>query len=146
MQEIPEELERHIKSLSDHFENEDTAVRQRQIRQWRKMKLYWAGFTRIWFSETAHNWQIWDQSIETEDNQASYYDKPINLFRAYLESIIAALSINIPVVHCTPDDSENPDDINTAEAGNNIYLMVSKYINSQLLFIQALYILWNGII
>ena len=141
MQEIPEALERHIKSLSDHFENEDTAVRQRQIRQWRKMKLYWAGFTRIWFSETAHNWQIWDQSIETEDNQASYYDKPINLFRAYLESIIAALSINIPVVHCTPDDAENPDDINTAEAGNNIYLMVSKYINSQLLFIQALYVL-----
>jgi len=139
--ELSDKIKKDIKSLADHYENEDIAVRQRQIRQCRKMKLYWAGFTRIWFSETAHDYRIWDEANEEKDNDAAYYDKPINVFRAYLESIIAALSINIPSIHCTPDNADNPDDISTAKAGNHIYDLVSKYVNSQLIFIQALYIL-----
>jgi len=142
MERISEELERKIKDIADHFENEDVSVRQRQIRQWRKMKLYWAGFTRIWFSETAHDWRVYDNTADdVNDNDAAYYDKPINIFRAYLESIIAALSINIPVIHCTPDDADNPADIATAKAGNHIHELVSRHINAQLVFLQALYLL-----
>lgn len=136
---MSEELQRNFKSLVDHFDKEDEAVRFRQIRQWKKLKLYWNGLQRIWYDEVAHDWKVWDET-KTEDDQAAYYDKPINVFRAYLESIIAALSINIPAITCIPNDATNPDDIATAKAGDKIAKVIYRHNEAVLFWLHALYI------
>jgi hypothetical protein len=140
MKETPERIQKLLKSLVDQFDKEDQTVRERQIRLYKKLKLYWNGFQRIWWDSVAHDWKSWDETSTIQDNDAVYYDKPVNLFRAYLESIIAALSINIPNIRCVPDDADNPLDISTAKAGNKIYQLVSKHNNANLLWLQALYI------
>jgi len=92
-----DEIRVSLKKIIDEFDKEDRSVRDRQIRLWKRLKLYWDGFHRIWFSEVAHDWRIHDdtsQSGTTDYN--NFYDKPVNVFRAYLESIIAALSVLIP--------------------------------------------------
>lgn len=130
---------RLLKTVVDHFEAEDRDVRERQIRVCKKLKYYWDGFQRIWWSEVAHDWRnITDQN---NDIDASNYDKPINVLRAYLESIIAALSVNIPAVNCAPDDADNPADIATAKAGDKIAELVYKHNDVQLLYVHALFIL-----
>jgi hypothetical protein len=129
-----------LKSVLDHFENEDTAVRERQILSWKRLKYFWAGFQRIWWSETAHDWRVFDQETAYGDNDGSYYDKPINVFRAYLESIIAALSITIPTVRCYPDDADNPLDTATAKAGDKIQALIAKHNDVALLWLHALFI------
>ena len=117
--EIPEEMKVLLKTVVDHFTEEDKSVRETQIRQWRKLKLYWSGFSRIWYSEVAHDWKVWDQvQLDENSNDNAFYDKPVNVFKAYLESIIAALSISIPSIRCAPDDADNPLDIATAKAGD----------------------------
>jgi len=126
-----------LKSVVDHFDQEDKAVRERQIRLWRKLKLYWDGFQRIFYSEVAHDWRT---AESVQDSDQSYYDKPVNVFRAYLESIIAALSITIPAIKCVPDDAENPLDISTAKAGDKIAELVYKHNDVVLLWLHALYI------
>lgn len=139
--DISEELQRALYQVLDHFEKEDRAVRERQIRQWKKLKLYWEGFSRIWFSEVAHDWRIWgEQLAEGADQDYDYYDKPVNVFKAYLETIIAALSINIPAICCSPDDADNPLDLATAKAGDKIAELVYKHNNVSWVWLHALFI------
>lgn len=133
-------LERLLKQVSDHFDIEDRAVRERQIRTWRRLKLYWNGFQNIWYSEVAHDWRIWDDQARADDNDQSYYDKPVNVFRAYLESIIAALSVTVPAIKCFPDDAENPLDLATAKAGDAIAKLIYKHNDVTLLWLHALYL------
>ncbi len=136
---LTEEQKSILKTVVDHFEKEDTTVRERQIRNWRKMKLLWEGFSKVWYSEVAHDWRIWDEQSD-EDDQQDFYDKPVNVFRAYLESIIAALSTTIPSVKCFPDDADNPLDILTAKAGDKIGELISRHNDVSLKWLHALFI------
>jgi hypothetical protein len=134
-----DEEKKDLGTIVNYFEQEDLAVRNRQLRTWKKLKLLWEGFRRTWYSETAHDWRIWDEQQE-DDNQQDYYNKPINVFRAYLESIIAALSITIPPIKCYPDDADNPLDIATAKAGDKIAELIDKHNDAPLLWLHALFI------
>lgn len=137
---LTEEEQKDLKTVLDFFEDEDRATRDRQLRSWRRLKLLWDGFSRTWYSEVAHDWRVWDEQQVNDANQQDYYNKPINVFRAYLESIIAALSVSIPSVRCYPDDADNPLDLLTAKAGDKISELISSHNNVSLLWLHALYI------
>jgi hypothetical protein len=139
MKELTDEHKRLLKTVVDHYDKEDRAVRERQIRTWRRLKLFWDGFQRIWYSEVAHDWRVWDEQ-KTGDSDQSYYEKPVNIFRAYLESIIAALSVTVPPVKCYPDDADNPLDLMTAKAGDKIATLIYRHNNAPLLWLHALFI------
>lgn len=138
--EVPPEIQLLLKQVVDHFDKEDVAVRERQIRTWRNLKLMWEGFYQKWYSEVAHDWRIWDETEAGDDGQQGYYDKPINVFRAYLESIIAALSVTVPPVKCYPDDADNTLDLSTARTGDKIAQLVYRHNNVSLLWLHALFI------
>lgn len=139
--EIPEETKNALKTVVDEFDREDTAVRERQVRQWRRYKYLWEGFTNIWYSEVAHDWRVWDESsLASSSLNQEYYDKPVNVFRAYLESIIAALSISVPPIKCFPDDADSSLDCMTAKAGDQIAQLIYRHNNVPLLWLHALYI------
>jgi len=135
-----EDIQGLLKQVVDHFDKEDVSVRERQIRTWRRLKLFWEGFQKAWYSETAHDWRIWDIDEQADDTEQSYYDKPINVFRAYLESIIAALSVTVPPIKCFPDDADNSLDLSTAKAGDKIAQLVYRHNDVPLLWLHALFI------
>lgn len=137
--EVDKEIQDLLKEVVSHFDREDRQIRERQIRTWRRLKLFWEGFQKAWYSEVAHDWRIWDE-VQTDDTQQSYYDKPINVFRAYLESIIAALSVTVPPVKCFPDDADNTLDLATAKAGDKIAQLIYKHNDVPLLWLHALFI------
>jgi len=128
-----------LKAVVDDCNNEDRAVRERQIRTWRRLKLFWEGFQRVWYSEVAHDWRIWDQEQDQQTDQ-SYYDRPVNVFRAYLESIIAALSVTVPPVKCYPDDADNPLDLTTAKAGDKTAALIYRHNDVPLLWLHSMFI------
>jgi len=129
-----------LKTVADHFELEDRMTRERQIRHFRRLKLYWNNFSQIYWSESAHDYKIWNRDINVTDQDQDYYDKPVNVFRAFLETIIAALSIQIPAIDCVPDDADNPLDQQTAAAGDEIADLIYKHNDVILLWLHALYI------
>jgi hypothetical protein len=139
MKKYNEDIEQLLKTVYDSCSEEDQAVRERQLREWRRFKLLWEGFNQIWFSSVAHDWRVWDET-EVQDNDQAYYDKPMNVFKAYLESIIAALSVTVPPVKCFPDDATNTLDIATARAGDKIGQLVYRHNNVPLLWLHALFI------
>jgi len=134
-----EEVQRLLREVVDHFDKEDASIRERQIRTWRQLKLAWDGYSRIWFSEVAHDWRIFDAS-QTGDTEQAAYDKPVNVFRAYLESIIAALSVTVPPIKCYPDDADNTLDLSTARAGDKIAELIYRHNDVPLLWLHALFI------
>jgi hypothetical protein len=141
MKKVPKEVQILLKTLADHFNQEDRAVRERQIRTWRKFKLLWSNFTNIWWDEVAHDWRIFDSERQADSYEdQTYYDKSINVFRAYLESIIAALSVSVPSITCYPDDAANPEDLSTAKAGGKIAQLVYRHNEVSLLWLHALFI------
>jgi len=130
-----------LKTCVDHFNREDQATRERQIRHWRRLKLYWNSFSNIYWSEVAQDYKIYNnRETDANDSNQDYYDRPINVFKAFLETIIAALSIQIPAINCVPDDADNPLDISTAKAGNKIAELIYKHNNVMFLWLHALYI------
>lgn len=129
-----------LKAVYDDCMKEDTAVRERQIRQWRRLKLLWEGYQRVWFNEVAHDWRVYDQDLVDDDSDQAYYDRPLNVFKAYLESIIAALSVTVPPVKCFPDDADDTLDLATAKAGDKIAQLVYRHNNAGLKWLHALFV------
>jgi len=129
-----------LKQLVEDYWKEDSAVRERQIRQYRHLKLLWDGFSRVWWSDVAHDWRVWDNTTQSGDGDQDYYDKPINVFKPYLETIIAALSVVVPPVKCYPDDADNPLDILTSRAGDKIGQLIDRHNNAAMLWLQGLFI------
>ena len=135
-----DEISDLLKSVADHFIKEDSMTRERQIRHWRRLKLYWNNFSQIYWSEVAQDYRIYNRDTNAADSDQDYYDKPINVFKAFLETIIAALSIQIPAVNCVPDDADNPLDVATAKAGNKIGELIYKHNDVMFLWLHSLYI------
>lgn len=129
-----------LADVCDRYWKEDQAVREQQVRKWRRMKLFWDGFTRTWYSEVAHDWRIYDPAYLDDNGQQDYYDKPVNIFRAYLESLIAALSVTIPPIKCFPDDADNNLDLLTAKAGDRIAKLIYRHIDAQQIWLNGLFI------
>jgi hypothetical protein len=129
-----------LKTVVDHFDKEDRYTRERQIRHWRRLKLYWNNFSQIYWSETAHDYRVYNRDLNSTDSDQDYYDRPVNVFKAFLETIIAALSIQIPAINCVPDDADNPLDLSTAKSGDKIAELLYKHNNVMYLWLHALYI------
>jgi len=138
--ELDDDTKRLLKQIVDHFDDEDRAVRDRQIRTWRRLKLLWENVQHTYYSEVAHDWRVPESERAGEDSDQGYYDKPVNIYRAYLESIIAALSITVPAITCYPDDADNPLDVTTAKAGNKIAELVFRHNDAPLFWLHALFV------
>lgn len=141
-EKTPEKIQQLLKTIYDDCNKEDIAVRETQLRVARRLKLMWEGFQNLWYSEVAHDWRVWDQysNDSVSDGEQEFYDKKINVFKAYLESIIAALSVTVPSIKCFPDDADNPLDLATAKAGDKISQLIYRHNNIPLLWLHGLFV------
>jgi len=138
---LNDKIKNDLVELFEFYDKEDRPVRERQIRLWRQLKFYWEGFTNTWYDEVAHDWRIWDYNQNTgDDGFQAHYDKPVNIFKGFLESIIAALSVTVPGLKCYPDDAENTMDSQTAQAGDRICDLLYKHNDAILLWLHGLFI------
>ena len=75
--DFDDEVASLLKTVADHFDKEDRMTRERQIRHYRRLKLYWANFSQIYWSEVAHDYRIYNRSLSAaEVAQERAADKP----------------------------------------------------------------------
>jgi hypothetical protein len=60
-----------------------------------------------------------------------------------VKSLISALSVRLPRSIFYPDDADVVADIDTAKACNDIKELIEKHNNGIMLFMKALYFMWN---
>jgi hypothetical protein len=133
--------QRCILSLFENYRNEEKDIREMRIAFWKKLENYFDGIQNIFFDYGARDWRRLD--VESPLFDPNLYDKIVNIYRAHGESLIAALSIRLPRAIFYPEDSDVVEDIDTAKACNDIKEIIEKDNNGVLLFVKALYFLWN---
>lgn len=138
---LDERTARLLKTVFDEFDKEDLETRQRQLANYRKLKLYWNSLNTIYYDSVARDYRIMPVADSSVNSDQDYYDRPVNVYRAFLETIIAALSIQIPGVECVPDDADDPLDLSTAKAGTLISELIYRHNQVPFLWLQALYVL-----
>ena len=143
IKKIPVELQDELKTILKNIQTSDQPVRDRQLRMLKLLDLYWKNIQNVFWDERAKDWRsINDQDLQ-QDLDTYYADKVINIYRAHGESIIAALSQDLPSTIFVPDDAENIKDNSTADAWSQISALIARQQKSILLLIRALYLMYN---
>jgi hypothetical protein len=148
--EIPQEISSALRDIRNKCKTEDSYVRYAQVRAWKKAEEFWHGLQYIYWSETGHEWRTPDNiasgdlSDEERDSAGPYYDYVINIYKAHGESVIAALSQELPVVEFFPDDADEVSDISSAKTKTKIGLLIQKHNRAKLIIMEALFKLFNS--
>lgn len=132
-----------VKSIFQAYDKEDRDERDSKKQLWLRLENYFHGITNIYWDAVAKDFRL----LPDEGGDAAVtnrnYDKIINIYRAHLESILAALSIKSPNTIFYPSDAEVEDDLVTAKACIKIKEMIEKDNHAPLLLIKNLLILYN---
>lgn len=149
----PEGTEAAIVDLAQKCELEESTIRAFQIASWKRNENYFHSIQNIFWSESLEDWvQVGDSSglhasigvdSETRDATEDVYDYVINIFGGHGESIIAALSQDIPHVEAFPDDADNVDDLSTAKSKTKLALIIQKHNKAKLRLFEILFRFFN---
>lgn len=147
---LDEELQKILYDLVESYEKEEGSVRAASVKEWKKNEYYWHGLQYIFWSEGRNDWipassvyNALDSSEGREGADEPFYDYVINIYRSHGESVIAALSSQVPSVRFPPDDADNEEDLITSKTYSKIGDLVQKHNNAKNLLLQILFILWN---
>lgn len=144
-----EDVREALQFLIKKYEKEDGWVRKQQIKLWKKNAEFWHGIQYIFWSESRQDWLLpvetrWFQEDEGREGvEGPFYDFVINVFRAHGESIISALSAQVPAVRFPPDDAEDDDDLLTSKTYAKIADLIQRHNTVRNLMLQSFLIAWN---
>lgn len=135
--------------LARQYNKDEEFPRLVLLREARKNNLYDANIQNLFFDSGTSDWRSFDnlgqlQGMGDLDEDLVDYDyKIINIYSAYKESIVAALSNQVPTTRFLPDNANNPKDIYTAQSFQKVAEKLRKTNKSKTLLIQMLGILYN---
>lgn len=133
-----------LKIVCDLAEQEDLDLRYSMLARAKRNEMYFNNIQQIVYDAVARDYRTLDDAIKEMGDLAGAGDiKVNNVYRAFAESLVAALSITPPAVEFTPDDADDPDDLETAEAYSHTSELVARHNKAQLILIKALIILFN---
>jgi hypothetical protein len=154
--DLNDDEKKALKDILIFCEKEDQEIRKSRIKRWQKAEQFWQGFQHIFWSDKEESWiapqageSAWRSAFsdtqlqELEDELGSFYDFVIDIYKAHGESIVAALSAQIPALRFIPDDADDTNDVRTARCYSKIADVVSRHNKIKLKFFRALYYLFN---
>jgi hypothetical protein len=110
-----EELQRILGELMRKAEEEDQDIRLPMLLRAKRNTSYFNNIQTIFYDEVARDYRDVNSVINFLTDVSGISDiKTANVYRAFAESLIAALSVSAPPVEFSPDDADNPDDVETA--------------------------------
>lgn len=140
-----ERVEKALLAILESVEREDEYLRLQQGKQFKKNNLFWHGFQYLFWSDVDNDWRIPTreqvQEVSSREDTKYIFDFVINIFKAHGESIIAAMSADIPEVRFGPRNAQDPTDNRAVEAADNCVELISKWNRAKLKIIEALFFL-----
>jgi len=145
--ELDHELQEALKDIVKECEKEDEFIRRAQVKAWKKNEEFWHGVQYLFWNEKDQTWISPESgaapnlsySLEEMQELGPYYDFVIDIFSAHGQSIIAALSSQLPSIKFIPDDGNDDEDVDTAKTYDKIDALVTRHNNEKLKFIKALF-------
>src|SRR5208337_1127785 len=146
-EKVDEDIQAALKDIVTQCEKEDEFVRRAQIKTWKKHEEFWSGTQYLFWNDKAQTWISPTSgaspnlgfSEEEMEQLGPFYDFVIDIFSAHGQSIISALSAQLPAIKFLPDDGNDDEDIDTAKTYDKIAELVARHNNAKLKFIQTLF-------
>jgi hypothetical protein len=140
------ELEKFVKTIKEHCDNEDRGIYNQQLALYRRNELWYHGLQFIYWDYVNRDWAVPPSlnypfgSVTNEDNGVDdYYDYIVNIIKAHGDNYIAALSADIPTTLFPPADTDIPNDVSTARAYNKLSELIDNYNPVKYLFTKLLF-------
>lgn len=125
-QQQKEEDEELFKALAELIKiawDGERPSREIMVRRYKRINLFWTGNQYMVWDESVGDYRTLDQIPQVLDEleiDPAMYNRPVNFFRAWGESIVGALTTGVPKTHFSPQSASDPDDISTARAFSDI--------------------------
>lgn len=116
---LPDESAKMLTDILDRRLEADRDLRYRYLADWQRNHMYWDGQQDVYWDADHGRWRTVSEGIEDyseylEDSQQEE-GGAINFYRARGESIIAAMTTDIPKTVFFPDNAESPEDVQTSK-------------------------------
>src|SRR5690349_14636520 len=133
-------------SILQHCEEDDKSARLTDVRDAKLLDNYWHGLQHLFWDSVTNEWKIpTHQEVRDVVGDDDYvYDLVINIFKAHGESIIAALSSDLPFTQFCPQNANDALDIRTTKAATKLSKVIQDHNDSKLLFLEALFTLYTS--
>lgn len=147
--QIPVEHQKAIKEILDQVRRSERDVRYQQIKTLKRNELFWVGEFKIYWDSSVGDWQSIADGIRTlplgdVSVDPGIYDKAkVNIYRAYGESVIGAVSNGVPHVRFFPSNPDKIEDINTADTFALIAEKIEQENEAEALMRRGMALLWN---
>ncbi len=139
-----EEIKSALNTIITRLTQPDRSIREKLLPVWRAADFRWRGYNTIFWNSDAQNWEVPTRDqCEVIGADWESLNHSVNIYRAYGESVIGALSSAVPTVRFFPGDADNPNDITTAKAFTDIDKLIDRQNHAQLLLIKMLFTLWR---
>ncbi len=149
--EQEEALNNLLTQLSKDYIKDEEGVRDRYVQEVRRNNLYFNGIQNIFNTSldgSVGDWSTFndyvaglDEDFDIDDTE--FDQKFINVYKAYVESLVAALSSQLPSTRFFPDNADNSDDVNTAQSFEKILPLIRRHNKSKILLLQVINIFIN---
>lgn len=140
-----EEFKSSVQTLLRNFLVEDKGPRESHLQRWKRADYFWDGVQLGYWDPSILDYRQlndsnYDSGTEDVEDDVLYI---INIYRAYLESIIAALGQSIPKTTFLPKDADNPTDILTAKTYAAAVTHLEHFNKASKLLVKTIYHLVN---
>lgn len=144
MTKLSPELEASIIDIVNACIKEDDQLRIKQLRYYKKLEEFWHGIQYLFWSDKDEAWRSPQElgnyeDIREMDELGSFSDKVVDIFRGHGESIIAALSAQIPALRFLPDDADDDSDVLCARTKSKVADLIQRHNKAKLIFLRALF-------
>ena len=139
----PKQIEEYkdlLSSLIDNFVDKDRSYRERRMREWKKLDLYWHSVFYFFWDTESNDFNF---NVTSDADDDIDFNRAANIYKAHGESIISAVSSSFPHVVFFPSDADNNDDITAARAKTALAKLIRKHNGLDLLLLHATFILFN---
>lgn len=146
MSEKPKEI-KHAESVLSLFQQMDKDCdnkRRFMIPSWKQAEFYWQGWQDLWWDASISNFRTFDSANGDDEFDAIRdYNKIINKYRAYGESIISASTTGNLQIRFIPANADDPQDVDKSNAYSDISSHVQRVNNIKTLRREALRLRWT---
>ena len=146
-EQLPEDLRGTLQELVRQIAQESDMARREEIRRVKQAHYFWRGLHYLWWNERDQNWHLpFEQKLtsQTSLEDMPRYEFVTNIYQAFGQSIISALSQSTPHVRFLPKSPSSELDLATAKAASDIVDLVERNNNIEQRLAEEAFHLWVG--
>ena len=143
---LPDEIKEALKNLVLGLDKEILPYREYEVREAKRNELLFRGKQYMWWDAILGDFNYLGYDTKFDDNidfDITAYNKPVNIFKAFCQSLAGVLTTGLPTNKYAPQDSSNPEDLSTAETYTRAAERIQKENDVRNLLTRAIRIKWS---